>query len=380
VLSRNGRAKLTASQLEALFGGVRPFTVGLEEEVMLLEPRSLELAEIAPAVLERLPADGRFKLEMPASQLELLTPPRDDVPSAVADLAAARRALLDAADGLARPAAAGVHPFSAGAGALNPGPRYEQMTSEYGPVARRQLVCALQVHVAVGGAERTLAVYNALRERLPLLAALAANAPFYEGRDTGLASVRPKIAELLPRQGVPPALDGWDQLDRELGWGARSGALPRQSSWWWELRPHPTFGTLELRVPDAQTTLADAGAIAAVAQALVAWLAERHDEGIAEDPVSGWRIEENRWAACRHGVEGSFADLRSGERRPARDCLHSLLDRLEPYAERLGASGPLDHTRAVIEENGSLRQRRVASDGGPKGVAEWLAARFGEGV
>ena len=347
---------------------------------MLLEPDTLELLERAPALLELLPDDGRFKLEMPASQLELLTSARGDVPAAVADLRACRRTLLDAVDGLARPAAAGAHPFSAAEGALNPGSRHAHTAGEYGLVARRQLVCALQVHVAVGGAERTLAVYNELREHLPLLAALAANAPLYGGRDTGLASVRPKIAELLPRQGVPPALNGWEELERELRWGAEAGTVPGPSAWWWELRPHLRYGTLELRVPDAQTTLADAGAIAALTQALVAWLAERHDAGARDSPVPTWRIEENRWSACRHGVECAFADLRSGARRPARECLRSLIDRLEPYAERLGAADALQHARCLVERNGALRQRAVAAETGARGVTDWLARQFEHGV
>ena len=370
-----------AAELVRMFDAVRPFTVGLEEEVMLLDPVSLDLLARGPELLERLPFDGRFKLEMPASQLELLTSPCDDVPAAVDQLRAARQALLDGVDGLARPAAAGVHPFSASEGALNPGSRWEHTAGEYGRLARRQLVCALQVHVAVGGAQRTLAVYNALREQLPLLAALAANAPVYQGRDTGLASVRPKIAELLPRQGVPPALSGWDELEGELRWGQTAGTVPDQGSWWWELRPHLRYGTLELRVPDAQTTVADAGAIAAVAQGLVAWLAECGDNGeYAGRPVPTWRIEENRWAACRDGVEGGFADVRSGEGHPVRDCLHALLDRLEPFAGRLGASAQLEHARTLVERNGSMRQRTVAAEIGARGLADWLASRFGDGL
>ena len=364
-----------------LFDAVEPLTVGLEEEVMLLEPDTLELLAGARDLLGRLPDDGRFKLEMPASQIELLTAPRDKVPTAIADLRAARVVLLDALDGLARPAAAGVHPFSAAEGPLNPHPRFAQTVDEYGPAARHQLVCALQVHVAVGGSERTLAVYNGLRERLPLLAALAANAPVYQGRDTGLASVRPKIAELLPRQGVPPALRGWGELEGELRWGAAAGTVPGPGSWWWELRPHLGYGTLELRVPDAQTTLDDAAAIAAVTQALVAWLAERHEAGEdVVDPVPTWRIEENRWAACRHGVEAEFADLRTGERRPARESLHALIDRLEPQAGRLGAADPLQHARKLVERNGAMRQRSVYAEAGAHGLAEWLASRFDGGL
>jgi carboxylate-amine ligase len=365
----------------ASFDAVEPLTVGLEEEVMLLEPDTLELLACAPELLRRLPDDGRFKLEMPASQMELITPPRNDVPAAIDDLRAAREVLLDALDGLGRPAAAGVHPFSAAEGPLNPDPHFAHTVDEYGPAARRQLVCALQVHVAVGGSERTLAVYNGLREQLPLLAALAANAPVYQGRDSGLASVRPKIAELLPRQGVPPALTGWAELEHELHWGAAAGTVPKPGSWWWELRPHLGYGTLEVRVPDAQTTLEDAAAISAVIQALVAWLAERHEAGEdVVDPVPTWRIEENRWAACRHGVEAEFADLRTGERRPARESLHALIDRLEPLAGRLGAADPLQHVRKLVERNGAMRQRSVYAEAGAHGLAEWLASRFGHGL
>jgi carboxylate-amine ligase len=353
-------------------------TVGVEEEIMLLDPRTLELSDCAPELMERLEGDPGFKLELPASQLEITTPPRRDVPSAMRDLAAARATLLAASDGLARPAAAGVHPFSAVEGRLNSGSRYDRTANEYGVIARSQLVCALQVHVAVGGADRTLAVYNALRRYLPELAALASNAPVYQGRLTGLASVRPKISELLPRQGIPPRLDSWDELADELRWGAAAGAVPDTGSWWWELRPHPRYGTLELRVPDAQTSLADAGAVVAVAHALVVSLAERHDAGDSVNDPPTWRIEENRWSACRHGVEGTLADLDTGERRLTRERLHALLAQLEPAANRFSAADEIEHAHRLVERNGALAQRDVVARNGPVGLARWLADRFGD--
>jgi carboxylate-amine ligase len=370
---------MDGARLAAAFEAVEHFTVGLEEEVMLLQPETLDLVELAPELLARLaPGPHPFKLELPASQLELVTPPRRGAGEAIADLAVARRSLLDAAAGIARPAAAGYHPFAASEGALNSGPRYDRAAAEYGCVARRQLVCALQVHVAVGGAERTLAVYNRLREELPALAALAANAPLRGGRDTGLASVRPLVSGLLPRQGIPPALASWDELAGALRWGAASGAVPEAGFWWWELRPHPRFGTLELRVPDAQATLADAAAVAAVAHALVVDLAERHDAGERTRPVPSWRIEENRWSACRYGVEGKLADLETGEPRPTREHLDALLDRLEPIGERFGAAAALQHAREMVQRNGALRQRAVAVERGPLELAAWLADRFAD--
>ena len=209
-----------------------------------------------------------------------------------------------------------MHPFAAVLGELNAGERYDLTRDEYGDIARSQLVCALQVHVAVGGADAALAVYNGLRPWLPLLAALAANAPFHGGRDTGMASVRPKIGEQLPRQGIPPAIASWDALADALRWGAASGAVPEPRRWWWELRPHPAYGTLEVRVPDAQATVEDAAAVAAVVHALVAWLRER---ALAGEPLASpdtWRLEENRWRAARWGMDAELADLGDRRRHP----------------------------------------------------------------
>jgi glutamate---cysteine ligase / carboxylate-amine ligase len=366
----------TANELRARFDAAPAYTVGLEDEVMVLDPDTLELAPRAPEVLERLDGDRRFKLELPASQLEILVEPSATVLDAAQALWDGRRLLVDRAAGVARFAGAGFHPTSAAVGQLNQTPRYDHVIGEYGPIARRQLVCALQVHVAVPGAERALAVYNAVRAYLPGLAALAANAPFYEGRDSGLASVRPKIGQLLPRQGIPPQLESWDVYADALAWGATGGVFPDPSSWWWELRPHPRFGTLELRVPDSQPTTADAAAIAATAQALIAWLGERHDHGELPGPAPTWRIEQNRWSACRHGVEGEMVDLESGAVRGTRSWLHELLDALEPVATRLRADPGLDRARELVEMNGAIRQRRVAAQGGIGSVAGWLADQF----
>ena len=323
---------------------------------MLLDPETLDLVPRAEELLARLGGDARFKPELPAAQVEIVTPPCADVAAAVSTLAAGRRDLAAAADGIAAPAVAGAHPFAAARGQLSELPRYDDIRAEYGDVARRQLVSSLQVHVPVGAA-RTLPVYNALRGYLPELAALAANAPFHEGEDTGLASVRPKICELLPRQGVPPAFGGWDELAAAFEWGAASAAVTEPRLWWWELRPHVVLGTLEVRVPDAQTTVADAGAVIAVTHALAAWLAERHDGGEPLPAAPTWRIEENRWSAARHGLDGTMADLLTGEREPTRERLARLLGAIDATARRLGSATYLEHARSLAAENGALRLR-----------------------
>ncbi|MCW2993883.1 MAG: YbdK family carboxylate-amine ligase, partial [Conexibacter sp.] len=333
----SSRANLDTDALGAAFAEDRGLSIGLEEELMLLDPETLDLAPCAPAVLARLAGDARFKAELPAAQLEIVGRPAQTVPEAAAELRRARRDLARGAEGLARPAGAGVHPFASGIGVVSPGERYERIVGEFGGVVRRQLVFGLHVHVALSGPDRVLAVYNALREHLPALAALAGGSPFYEGRDTGLASVRPKLSELLPRQGIPPVLEDWGAFARALAWGRPAGAFA-DARWWWEARPHPVHGTLEVRVPDTQATVADTAAVAAVVHALVSTLAERHDARELPAPAETWQIAENRWSACRHGVTGTWTDARTGAVTPMADHLHALLDDLGPAARRLGCA------------------------------------------
>jgi glutamate---cysteine ligase / carboxylate-amine ligase len=368
--------RLDAPMLRRRFDEVQGGTVGVEEEIMLLDPQTFDLAPLSMRVLERLGGDPRFKPELPAAQLEILTSPETSARAAVAQLVAARRDVAVAAAGLALPAAAGAHPFAAPEGELNQGPRYDAIRREFGVLARRQLVSSLQVHVAVGGAARTLAVYNALRCYLPELAALAANAPFYAGADSGLASVRPGICTLLPRQGVPPRLDSWDQFAEHLRWGLAAGALPDPSRWWWELRPHVVHGTLELRVPDAQTTLDEAAGIVAFAHALVAFLAQRYDADEALPDAHAWQIAENRFSAARYGVQGTLADLASGRRQCTRERLLELIDEVHPVAQSLDSAELLAQTRRSIERNGALRQREACPGSGPRALGPWLARQF----
>lgn len=367
---------LDAAALRRRFDTAGGFTVGVEEELFLLDPVTHDLAPVAGALLSRLGGDPRFKPELPAAQLEIVTEPAASAAEAVDQLAAARRALAAAAEGLALPAVAGVHPTADPDGVLNSGERYDLLHGQYRAIARRQLVAGLQVHVAVGGAERTLAVHDALRSHLPELAALAANAPFHGGADSGLASIRPTISAQLPRQGVPPALESWERFAAELRWGAAAGGVPQPRMWWWELRPHPAYGTLELRVPDAQSTIAEAGGVIALAQALVATLADRFDLGEPLPVAPSWRIEENRWAALRDGLDATFADLDSGAPQPARERLAALLEEVAPAAARLGSGALLEDARALLEANGAERQRAVAAKDGISALPAWLAERF----
>jgi glutamate---cysteine ligase / carboxylate-amine ligase len=349
---------ISAQELRARFDAPDELGIGIEEELFLLDPETLDLLPRAREVLERTEGDPRFKLELPASQLEIVTPPSPDVATAVAALGQARRDLAAAAAPIGRLMTAGIHPTAEELGVLTDDPRYQRTLDEYGERARRQLVAGLHVHVSLGGAERTLAVYNALRSHLPELAALAANAPFHGGRDTGLASIRPTIAVHLQRQGIPPAIPSWEWFAQALQWGEASDTVPDARRWWFELRLHTTYGTLELRAPDAQSSLEAVHGVAAFAHALIHALAARFDAGEILPVHDGWRIEENRWAAMRDGVTGTLADLETGERVPTRELL------------RAHATHPL--SEALIEANGAIRLRSI----GLERAAEYLADQF----
>jgi carboxylate-amine ligase len=199
-------------------------------------------------------------------------------------------------------------------------------------------------------------VYNALRAYLPLVAALAANAPLHDGRDTGLASVRPTISERLPRQGMPPALT-WE------GYAAALARLDDPAQWWWELRPHPRHGTLEVRVPDAQASVAESAAIVAVVHALVAWLAEERDGAAAAQEHD---LDRDRALAYREGVAGAL-----GAR------VDALLDALAPVADRQGASAHLAVARSMAASGGGAQRQRASFErAGARAAVGDLVERF----
>ena len=349
-------------KLRAPFETPAPLTVGVEDELMLLDAETLDLAPRAAEVVAALGGDPRFTLELPASQVEIVLPPLAGAEEVADALLAARRELAAACEPLGlRVAGAGVHPFAAPLGELNRGERYDRILAEHGDVARRQLVFALQVHVCVRPADRAMHVYNHLRAYLPLVAALAANAPLYEGRDTGLASVRPTISELLPRQGMPPPLT-WESYAEEVD------ALGDPALWWWELRPHPMHGTLEVRVADTQASVGEAAAIVAVVHALVAALAEDAPLPPAAAFTDAVALRADRELAYRHGVRGPLAPR-----------VHALLEALAPHAARLGAARHLSAAAAMAEGGTGAERLRVAFERhGARGAVADLVQRFAE--
>ena len=363
----------------AVFAAQRRFdhapalTVGVEEEVILLDPETLLPTDAVTDVLAWTDGDPRFKPELRCAQLELVTPPASTVADVARELAAARRILAERLRGRIRFAALGTHPSSTTMSAVTPTRRFREIGEELRWLARAALPSGLHVHVAVDGAERALAVYNAFRSYLPEIAALAANSPFYEGRDTGLASTRLKLREDHPRSGIPPAFDSWKAYTDFVAWGARGAVIRDPSYHWWDLRLNASYGTVEIRVADSQTRVDDAAAIAALCQSLAASLAIRYDAGDRLPVHDTHRIAENRWRAVRDGLGGELVDLDTGTPFATRERLRNLVGELEPYAVTLGCERELGHARGLVTANGAVRQRAIAAAVGVDRLAGWLS-------
>jgi carboxylate-amine ligase len=346
-------------------------SVGLEEELILVEPGSLAPVGAIEPVLARL-ADRRFAAEFRTPQLELILPPALTVGALCAELAGTRRYAVGQLGGAVRLLAAGTHPVATGAATITDRGRYRRIAADHVWGTRRGLPSGLHVHVAVGDPDEALAVYNAARTRLPELAALAANSPFFEGGYAGLASTRLKLVEDMPRTGIPPLFSSWRAFAAYAHWGLRAGLFPDLGHLWWDLRPRPDLGTLEFRIADTQTGVADTAAIVAVCQALVATLGTRFRAGDSLPVHPAHAIAENRWRAVRDGVAGELVDLDTGEAEPARHRIGRLLLELEPYASELGSSDELEHAWTMLARNGELRQRLVAIERGVDGLVAWL--------
>src|SRR5215217_6420161 len=218
--------RLSVAEVERSFDHTAAFTIGVEEELMLVDPNSFDLVAAIDEVLPLVKGDKRFSRELRAAQIEIVTPVCATAADACRELARGRRDLLEALDGGYRLLASGTHPFSSRHGQITGADRYRQIADEYVWAAVRSLVCGLHVHVAVPGADRALAVFNSLRSYLPEIAALAANSPYVDGADSGMSSVRATFNQAYPRSGVPPLLDSWEDFVHYLDWGRRGGLFP----------------------------------------------------------------------------------------------------------------------------------------------------------
>jgi carboxylate-amine ligase len=342
------------------------FTVGLEEEFAILDPATLELEHRFEDVYAACQRDevlaGSAAGELIASEIEIRSGRAASFSEAVAAQRERRARLFELVDGMGLAlAATGTHPWASYLDQrIIDTPHYNRLRHELGWVAQRNNTWSLHVHMGVRGADRAIAVCDRMRELLPLLLAASANSPFLDRRDTGLHTVRTEIfTRTFPRCGVPSPFGDWRSYADFVGLLQRTGTVVESTQLWWSVRPHHEFGTVEVRVCDAQTRGDESFGLAGLIAACIAQTALDEDERGAAGaaPLSDREIEENLWRAIRHGMGGRMIDFRRGEEVEARAVLEGLLAWTEPARAQLGIEAQLP------ERNGAQRAREAFDAG-----------------
>jgi len=345
------------------FGGTE-YTVGIEEELMLLDSETLDLTQGIEAILDELgePFEGRVKPELMQSVLEIASAPHPTVAEAGEELRELRRTVGAAAErrGMLL-AASGTHPSALWEQQLIvERPRYEELATELGYIAHRELIVGTHVHVGVSGADKAIYIADGIRKHLPLLLALSANSPLWRGHVTGMMSSRTPVFRAFPRVGIPPHYGSWEIYSSRVQLMMDAGAIPDYTYLWFDVRPHPNLGTVEVRVFDQQTRLDTTICLAALVVALVHRYAALFDEEMALVSVPTELIDDNKVRAALRGTDGELVDFPAPHQRHATELASRLLDELREHAEQLGCEEEIDGVRDLIEKGtGAHRQLEV---------------------
>jgi glutamate---cysteine ligase / carboxylate-amine ligase len=341
-------------------------TLGVEIEVQVVdEAGALATDTAATKILAELGDPAGFKHELLECTVEVITDICPTVTHVRKDLGDKLERLMTVADGQGyRILCSGTHPFSSWADqTVSPDPRYHRLIEDCQWTARRLLIFGIHTHVGVGSGEEAIAVGNALATFIPHFLALSSSSPFWQGRDTGLASIRSKVFESLPTAGLPYSMENWGQFQRFMRTLIGAGTIRSIREVWWDIRPHPGFGTLELRICDGIPSMDELCSVVALSQALVVWLAESYNAGLEMPLHKAWTIRENKWRAARWGLDAEIIRDEEGNLLSLRRSIGDLVDRLEPIADRLGALDELRGVNDMLERGTSAtRQREVFAE------------------
>lgn len=364
-------------------------SLGVEVELGIVDARSRKLATAASSVLADLGASHpgsvhpKAKHELFECTVEMITDvclsvdqARRDLDSTLAELAA-----VAASRGLAL-MCSGTHPFSHWSGLeISPDPRYANLVERIQWPARRLAIHGIHFHVGVPSGDHAVAIASSLAFHLPVFLALSASSPFWHGLDTGMASCRTKVFEGLPTAGLPPHLDRWADFEALMETLIAAETVETIREIWWDVRPHPNFGTVELRMCDAMPSLGEVAALAALAQSLVHRLTALVTQGRPLPGAREWVIRENKWLAARYGLAAKMIVDDRGTLRPIRHVIDDLLVELAPTASQLGCREELGDIRRILEVGaGYERQRRIVEAGGTLvDVVDHLVAELSAG-
>ncbi len=366
--------------LDHNFSGT-PFTLGIEEELMICDAETLELSQSIETILGDLPdgLPGEVKPELMQSVLEVATLPCADVAEAADQLRSLRHTVREVAarNGLAI-GAAGTHPAALYEDQLIVDrPRYRELAAELSWIAEQELIFGTHVHVGIDDAEKAIYVADGMRGYLPLLLGMSSNSPLWRGRTTGMMSSRTPVFRAFPRVGVPPYYGTWDIYSHRVEQMMRGGAIPDYTYLWWDVRPHPNLGTVELRVFDQQTRIEHTIGFAALGQALAHRLAMDYDEGVPSIEHPHELIDDNKVRAAVVGIEGKLIDFDHGLEVPGARMARGVIEDLREHARELGCEAELGALDELTKDGtGARRQLSWLSDHGEVGglMSEIVAA------
>jgi carboxylate-amine ligase len=337
------------------------FTVGVEEEFQIVDPTTWELrSHVSELLASSAPAFGdHIKREMHQSIVEVGTKICGSIEELATEIIRTRRDLADAAEHIGlRIAAAGTHPFSNWMDqVISPGERYETIVEELQQLARSLLIFGLHVHVAVPDPSSMIDLMNEARYFLPHLLALSTSSPFWMGRDTGLKSYRTTVFRRFPRTGIPDHFDSWREYERYVELLVELNCIDNGKKIWWDLRPQPTFGTLEFRICDVPTAPCASIAIAALAQAIIVKLHRLREKNLGFRRYHRALIEENKWRAARWGIDGKLIDFGKRREVPMRELAEELLEFIDDVVDDLGSRREIQYVRTILAQGTSAEKQ-----------------------
>src|SRR6266480_1074066 len=364
------------------------FTIGIEEEFQIVDRTTGQLSSCITAIMEKgTPIFGeQIRPEMLQPTIELISKVYPDIAVARSETQRLRGQLARflAEEGLAL-ISAGTHPEAMWMDQpTTPNPRYMELQEEFQDVARSVLIYGLHVHVAVENNEIAIKLMNQARTWIPHLLAFSSNSPFWAGRLTGLKSYRAVVWKRIPRSGLPDAFISWKDFDQYVQTLINTGCIDNGKKIWWDIRPHPFFGTVEFRIFDMPSTLNDVIGIAALCQSLVAKLSWLHKHGIEVPVVPRNLLEENKWRAMRYGLDACVVDFGQGRSLSIRDSIHGLLDMVDDVAGDLGIRSDLAYLRNLVDDpRGTGADRQIdlyQKTGSIHAVHQFLLQKTMEGI
>ena len=346
-----------------------PFTIGVEEEFQIVDPETWELRSHVSELLASSAATfgDSIKPELHQSIVEVGTKICSGIDELAEEIIRSRRGLSDAAERVGlRVAAAGTHPFSSWTDQrLSPGDRYKDIVDELQLLARSLLIFGLHVHVAVPDQDLAIELMNEARYFLPHLLALSTSSPFWMGHNTGLKSYRTAVFRRFPRTGIPDRFESWNDYQDYVKLLVDLHSLDNAKKIWWDVRPHPTFGTLEFRICDVPTAPRATIAIAALVQAIVVKLYSLRVRNLGFRLYHRRLIEENKWRAARYGIDGKLIDFGRRAEVPMRDLAIELLSFVDDVVDELGSRREVEYVRTILADGTSAdRQLRVHAEKG----------------